>query len=152
MDHNWLGSVSEAAILDTLPPAEAANIRYLEASGMEPLEIGSYLVAQGEGAYSTRSLGRDAAEYWQRLKHEMHLLICTDDPKYASMRQGFGKESNVTSAVALSMLSSAVSAHLGIEAGLATPLVALTLLALLRTNKEAWCAQVGGPPASPPVI
>jgi len=63
----------------------------------------------------------------------------TDDLRYSQVRMRIGKESGVAGALVLSLISSSISVHLGLEAGLCMPFVALLLLAIIRTGKEAWC-------------
>jgi hypothetical protein len=142
MTQSWVEQLSEESLLRELPPTVAANIRDLAATGYEPEQIGALIAANPTHYLGTKGSGRATADLWARTKIELRLLICTDDPKYQDVRAGLGKESKVTGAVVLALISSAVSAHLGVEAGTATPFVVLLLMALLRTTKEAWCAQL----------
>lgn len=142
MEQVWLQQLTEDSLLRELPPPLSADIRDLDASGLTPEQIGVMLAAQPGTGVVTRSLGGTAAELWSRLAVELRLLICTDDPKYHDVRSNLGKESQVTGAVVLALVSSAMSARLGVEAGMITPFVVLLLMTLLRTTKEAWCTQI----------
>jgi hypothetical protein len=140
MSNIWLGQITGDALLRELPATLAANIRDFEATGYAPEQIGALMAADPSRYLGSKSLGRVPPDLWVRLQAELRVLICTDDPKYHDVRAGLGKESQVAGTVVLSMISSAVAAHLGVEAGMATPFVVLVLMALLRTTKEAWCA------------
>ena len=142
MTEVWFQQLSEETLLRELPPTVAANIRDLAATGYDPEQIGALMAADPAQYLGAKSLGRVPADLWMRLKVELRLLVCTDDPKYQDVRAGLGKESQVAGAVVLSLISSAVGAHLGVEAGMTTPFVVLLLMALGRTTKEAWCAQL----------
>jgi len=79
-------------------------------------------------------------QYWRSLKHEFHLLVCTDDKKYAALRkqlEGFGKHADkaVVAAIATAMAS-----VVGVLASVLASFVAILLIAFLKLGKEAFCA------------
>jgi len=146
MTNDWLFYLQADDLLAALPPTLAADIHVWEAQGMTLDQIAVQLAAWP--AIGDRK-GRRTPTHgmWLKLRHEMWLLICTDEPKYQAVRADLGKESKAAGAIVLSLISSTISVHLSIEAGMATPFVALLLLALLHTSKEAWCAQLCPRPA-----
>jgi hypothetical protein len=78
--------------------------------------------------------------YWRRVKHELHLLICTDDKKYAPLRKHLGKEGRVSQIAIVSSISAGIGVYIGISATVLGPFVTLGLMALLQVGTNAWCA------------
>jgi hypothetical protein len=78
--------------------------------------------------------------YWARVKRELHILICTNDAKYQSIRRLLGKEGKLTQTAMVSGISGAIGAQIGASAAVAVTFVAFGLLALVQVGKEAWCA------------
>lgn len=77
--------------------------------------------------------------YWQNLKNEFRLLVCTNDKKYSSLRKELGLENQRSQTVIVSMIAVALAHSVGVAAGTLTPFCALCLLALGRMGKEALC-------------
>jgi hypothetical protein len=80
------------------------------------------------------------ASLWRRVRHEMNLLLCTKDKKYAPLRKQLSKESGSTHIAVVGIIAAAVSSELGVVPGMLVPLVALLLAAVLKLSKEAYCA------------
>lgn len=78
--------------------------------------------------------------YWELVKREFHVFLCTRNKKYAKLRSQLTKASHPTQTAVVATIAAAVAASLGVVAGAIVPLVALCLLALLRVGKEAFCA------------
>jgi hypothetical protein len=77
--------------------------------------------------------------YWENLKEEFRILICTKDKKYASLRRELNAKAHRSQTVIVSMISATMTSTLGISAGILVPFCALCLLALARIGKEAFC-------------
>ncbi len=78
--------------------------------------------------------------YWKRVKRELHILICTNDRKYETLRRYIGKESKTTQVALVSTISASIGAYLGMAATVVGPFVTLGLMALLQVGTNAWCA------------
>jgi hypothetical protein len=78
--------------------------------------------------------------YWRRVKKELHILICTDDKKYASIRRQIGKENKLTQAAIVIAIGGAIGAYVGVSATVIGPFVTLGLYALIQLGTNAWCA------------
>jgi hypothetical protein len=89
-----------------------------------------------------KGLRFNQASIWQRVKREMHLLLCTTDKKYAALRKQISKEGSSTHTAIVSAIAAAVGAQLGVISGLLVPLVALILVGILKVGKEAYCAEL----------
>jgi hypothetical protein len=92
-----------------------------------------------------RKLGRTGVRqvqpnYWKRVKRELHLLICTNDQRYETLRRYIGKESKTTQIALVSTISASIGAYLGMAATVIGPFVTLGLMALLQIGRNAWCA------------
>ena len=87
-------------------------------------------------AKKSKKVGRSAVRkiqpnYWKRVKNELHLLVCTDDKKYATLRKHIGKEGRTTQVAIVSSISAAIGAIIGTSAAVIGPFVTLGLMALL---------------------
>jgi hypothetical protein len=78
--------------------------------------------------------------YWKRVKNELHVLICTNNRRYAALRKHLGKEGNTTQVAVITSIAAAIGSYIGIAAPVIGPFVTLGLMALLQIGKNAWCA------------
>ncbi len=76
--------------------------------------------------------------YWKRVKNELHVLICTNDARYAALR--IGKESKTTQVAIVASIAGTIGAYIGVAAAIVGPFVTLGLMALLQVGTNAWCA------------
>jgi hypothetical protein len=79
-------------------------------------------------------------DYWEKLKHEFKLLICTVDERYADLRATLAASASKTQTGVVSSIAAAMAAQFGVVAGLLVPFVALCLIVLARVGKEAFCS------------
>jgi hypothetical protein len=77
--------------------------------------------------------------YWERLKEEFALFVCTKDKKYASVRKDLTTKAQRSQTVIVSIISAAMAHSVGVSAGVLVPFCALCLLAIARVGKEAFC-------------
>jgi hypothetical protein len=89
------------------------------------------------GSSGVRQVQRN---YWKRVKRELHILICTNDRRYETLRRYIGKESKTTQIALVSTISASIGAYLGMAATVVGPFVTLGLMALLQVGTNAWCA------------
>lgn len=75
-----------------------------------------------------------------RVWNELHVLICTNNKRYAKLRKLFGKESRMAQTAMVSTISASIGAYIGAASAVIVPFVALGLLAFLSVSKNAWCA------------
>ena len=78
-------------------------------------------------------------DFWAEIKKEFYQLLCTNDRKYAKLRTQLNKKSTTATTVILSSISVEVAVHLGVTAGMLTPLIALMLYAILKLGLNSWC-------------
>jgi hypothetical protein len=78
--------------------------------------------------------------YWRRVKNELHVLICTNDKKYAGLRRQIQKQGSATQTVLVSNVASGIALSQGYTAAALVPFVAMALLAFIRIGANAWCA------------
>ena len=79
-------------------------------------------------------------DYWEQLKKEFILLICTKDKKYSSLRKKLSTSADKSQTAIVSTIAAAMAASFGVAMGILVPFCAMILLALLRIGKEAFCA------------
>ncbi len=78
--------------------------------------------------------------YWKRVKRELHIMICTNDRRYETLRRYIGRESKTTQLALVSTISASIGSYLGMAATVIGPFVTLGLMALLQVGTNAWCA------------
>jgi hypothetical protein len=101
--------------------------------------------AKAKKSAAPSRIGRSAVRqvqpnYWRRVKIELHLLICTKDSKYASLRGQLSKHGSATQTAIVSNIAAALAVSLGYAVGALVPFVAMGLLGLVRVGTNAWCA------------
>ena len=85
---------------------------------------------------------RKEPRFSARVRKEIHILLCTNDKKYAPLRKGMQAIAKRRSQTAIvSGLSVVIAPYVGIAtAALITPVVAMVLLGSLEVGINAWCA------------
>jgi hypothetical protein len=78
--------------------------------------------------------------YWKRVKKELHVLICTNDKRYASLRRQLDKSGSSTQTAIVSNVAAAIAVNLGYTVAALVPFVVMALIAFLRLGANAWCA------------
>jgi hypothetical protein len=81
----------------------------------------------------------DWPEYWDNLKVEFRILVCTKEKKYASLRRKMETAGRKSQTALVSMLAAAMATYIGVAAGVLVPFCALCLIAVLKLGKEAFC-------------
>lgn len=79
-------------------------------------------------------------DYWERLKDELKIFICTTDKKYADLRKKLTASAEKSQIAIVSTIAAAMAAQFGVLAGVLVPFVAMCLIVLARTGKEAFCS------------
>ncbi len=85
-------------------------------------------------------LGARSPRYWIRLKTELRLAMCTDDPRYADLRRDFRRAVVLSHTSAVSLVAAALALQVGLAAGVITPFCALALAGAVKVGREAYCA------------
>ena len=94
------------------------------------------------GTSAARLMGsvQPQPNYWARVKRELRTIICTDDPKYKSLRQSLGK-SGMSQATMTGLITGAMIPWVGGPTAAVIGLfVTLGLLGFLQVGTNAWCS------------
>ncbi len=78
------------------------------------------------------------AGYFERVKRELRILICTDDKKYAKLRKTMTSKNNERAIIAA--IAAGVGAVLGLAAAIVMPFVAMAMMFFLQVGKNAYCS------------
>jgi hypothetical protein len=78
-------------------------------------------------------------DYWERLKCEFKILLCTNDKKYAHLRKELGVAAKKSQTAIVSMIAAAMASAFGVVAGVLVPFCALCLVAVAKLGREAFC-------------
>ena len=81
-------------------------------------------------------------KFWKRVTREIHIFLCTNDKKYADLRNDLRRQTTkgASQMVLVGMLSVGIAPYLGTGLGMITPIVATFLLIVLRMGVNAYCA------------
>jgi len=112
--------------IDELSPDDLA--RFIT---IEPLKM-------SRGGRVTGRKSQRRQNYWTRVKKEIHILICTNDKKYAGLRRRITSRKSQTYIVFT--LSAGIAHYMDVAAGMITPFVATALLGFIEVNIKAYCA------------
>ena len=77
--------------------------------------------------------------YWDRLKGEFRLLLCTKDKKYTTLRKELNAAAKKSQTIIVSTIAAAMASRFGVAAGVLVPFCALCLIVVSRLGKEAFC-------------
>lgn len=79
-------------------------------------------------------------DYWEQLKREFKILLCTADKKYARLRKELNAAAKKSQTAVVSMIAAAMASTFGVVAGVLVPFCALCLVAVAKLGREAFCA------------
>jgi hypothetical protein len=71
--------------------------------------------------------------HWKNVKDVLDAVLCTEDKRYADVREVVLSKTSVTTIVV------AIANHVGADAVVLSPFVALCLLVFINRGKEAYC-------------
>ena len=82
-----------------------------------------------------------ADTYWNRFISELHILLCTNNKKYAALRRRIVSAGSRSQVAITSAISAGLAQYVGIAAGFIVPVCALCLVSLLTLGREAFCQE-----------
>ena len=83
---------------------------------------------------------RPPKKYWEQVKTEIVILLCTDDKKYKKLRSKLNSSSDKGTTLLLAAISASVGSAMGVKAGLISAFCAVILHSLVKIGKESYCA------------
>ena len=138
--HDKLKSIPTDEFIDLLPEATASILRTGLASATDPNAVVIQIASQPSEGLATRGGAAWPRETIRAIAREIHLAICTDDPKYAKLREKLNGEATVSAAIVVNMISSYVAASVDMLAAMCVPLVTLVLATASKVGFAGWCA------------
>lgn len=143
---NWLSNLDDDELKYMAPvlfifdnDAEAAA-QYLYREGY-PLPVAGAGEKEKYIERSRRELAeRPPKKYWEQVKTEIRILLCTDDPKYDELRAKLNLAGAKSTEIVVGTISAAVASVLGLEAGIISAFVAVVLHSVLKLGISAYCA------------
>lgn len=131
----WVGELSPEGLLTIVEASPAMSRARLAQQSID--EIGNATLPRAiDGVVMYASW----PAYWEQLKAEFRLLLCTRDRKYAALRRELRAKGKKSQATIVSLIAAAVASRFGVAAGVLVPFCALCLIAVLRLGREAFCA------------
>jgi len=83
---------------------------------------------------------RPPKKYWEQVKKEIYILICTKDPKYSKLRNSLRDANEKGTKYVVTVISSAIGSVMGVEAGVISAFCAVLLHSVVKIGVAAYCA------------
>ena len=77
--------------------------------------------------------------YWEAVKTEMHLFLCTDDKRYRELWKRIAALEGKSTTAMVSVIAAFLGASIGVPATLIAGFVAVCLYGVAKLGKEAYC-------------
>lgn len=84
---------------------------------------------------------RPEKTYWDHVKAEMRLFLCTDDKKYKALWKQIDDMQKKSTTAIVGVIAAFLGSSLGAPATILAGFVAVCLYAALKVGKEAYCLQ-----------
>jgi hypothetical protein len=106
--------------------------------------IRAWLIHLRTRDHKYKTANRSPERFWLLVKKELHLLICTNHKKYASLRRSLSPWTGQKSQLAyVSAIASGLAPHVGVlTSTILTPLSAICILATIHVGREVLCARL----------
>ncbi len=75
------------------------------------------------------------ASFWEKVKDEVYLFICTEEEKYTTERNLIGKNFKEVTTIIATAIAGTFSLGTGVVVGIVTNV----LISIIKINKNAWC-------------
>lgn len=85
---------------------------------------------------------RPEKKYWDYVKTEMRLFLCTDDKKYKNLWKQIDDMQKRSTTTIVGVIAAFLGSSLGAPATILAGFVAVCLYAALKVGKEAYCSLV----------
>ena len=82
---------------------------------------------------------RPEKTYWDYVKNEMRLFLCTDDKKYKALWKQIDAMQKKSTTAIVGVIAAFLGSSLGAPATILAGFVAVCLYAALKVGKEAYC-------------
>jgi hypothetical protein len=82
---------------------------------------------------------RPDRKYWEFVKAEMHVFLCTDDKKYRALWKQIGDLQKKSTTAIVGVVATFLGASVGAPATLLVGFVSVCFYAALKVGKEAYC-------------
>ena len=146
-----LSGIEREGLVATLPVTLGQRLVAFDSANTDINIVGALLVAGPTSSVALKGPGRWTTALWDGVKSEARKFLCTESEEYADLRSEWDGLKKKGSGLAVSALSGAIGAKLGVAAGVLSPMVIWVLLVGLRVGKNGLCAALSaGPPPTPP--
>lgn len=124
--------------LHELKPYQANSVKELNKSNDLEEVAKIWITTQGNETTVPFGTTEDTKPFWNKFKEEFNKFICDDD-SYKDEKNNLLKESYVSNALLISMISAALGATIGFAATILAPAVAIMLSIVSKIGKTAYC-------------
>ena len=140
-----IGHLDLAALTAEAPPLIAWKLGLVENED----GVAAFMYHGGPVSPQASAAGRGGEDrrpdrtYWESVKTEMHLFLCTDDKRYKKLWARIDGLENKGTAALVSVIATFLGASIGAPATLLAGFVAVCLYGMTKLGKEAYCRYAG---------
>ena|ERR1700730_16242303 len=132
--------------LDAIDGPAGVRVKGMIAGGLTPEEVlDAWFNSNRPANIAHMGGGLNTPSFKEAFLRELSALICSDDAKYKNLRGQLAKGNRITPGIACGLLTHALSAELGYAAAFVGPAIAVAIMVILNTGKEAWCKTHASP-------
>lgn len=125
-----------------LPSTSREYVISLLEAGADPMQVAIQLSNEPGEGLATKGGGLWPRDIMPRIVREIHILLCTNDQKYTTLRDRLNGEVATSANIIVYLISNSVAIHAGMAPALCVPLIALVLAAVAKVGLAAWCQAV----------
>lgn len=140
---NQLDGLEENELISQLPKNTRRAIDSMQEAGTNWNAIGERLAqAPSNAVAAEKGQANWSEEFWQEVKEEFAVFLCTDHEKYSDLRSKGEELGEKNTDLLVSAISGIIGSQIGVAAGIVAPLVVWLLVTGSRIGTEALCTQL----------
>ncbi|MBF6058005.1 hypothetical protein [Thiomicrorhabdus heinhorstiae] len=93
-----------------------------------------------KSADPSREPKRLPKKYWEAVKQEIAILICTDHKKYRELKKSLNAAKNKGTNALVAIVAAGIASQFGIAAGAIAGFCAIAINSVIKIGKEAYCS------------
>ncbi len=100
-------------------------------------DLGRELTGENNNNHMLLATGPTIAKesFWDKVKNEVYIFICTSDKKYKTERNLIGKNFKEVATIIATAIAGTFSLGTGVVVGIVTNI----LISIVKVNQNAWC-------------
>jgi len=134
-----LGILKTSDFIEELPPGLKSSVTTLEKRGFTYEQIGLEMSKNPSFGLAAKGGDKWNEDLFSKIMDELRIMLCTEDSKYAELRNKLSEEVNVSAKVITALISGWVGNTLGVAEAICVPFVILVVASILRVGLSVFC-------------